>query len=404
VTKAYGDNHFHFGPDYIIPKPFDPRVLVWEATAVARAAIETGVARNPLDIAEYRESLEGRLGLTREAMRTIMHRARKCPKTIVFPEGPHPKILRAAAELVEEKIAEPILLGNEGLVRGRAAELGISLDGVSIVDPATSTRADRYAKVLHSLRRRKGVTRDDARLLVTNPNIFGALMVRLGDATGLLSGLTQHYPEAIRPLLQIVGTREGVHRAVGVFMVTFRNRSFFLADATVNVEPDAECLADCAIRTAELARRFGVEPRVAMLSFSNFGSVDHRLTRLVREATRRVRDADPTLFVDGEMQADTAVTPEVAESLFPFSSVLGNANVLIFPDLTSANISYKLLHRLGGAEIVGPILVGMREPVHVLHQASEVADIVNLTAIAVADAQHAARMFPRSEELAETHA
>jgi malate dehydrogenase (oxaloacetate-decarboxylating)(NADP+) len=216
-------------------------------------------------------------------------------------------------------------------------------------------------------------------------------MVHLGEADGLVAGVTRHYSHTIRPVLEIVKPKDGVRRVVGVLLLTFRNRSFFLADTTVNVEPDAEGLAETAILAAQAATRFGVTPRVAMLSFSNFGSVDHRLVGLVREATRIVRERAPGLIVEGEMQADTAVTPSVAAAYFPFSEIKGDANVLVFPDLTSANIAYKLLHRLGGAEVVGPILVGTRKPVHILHQASEVRDIVNLTAIAVADAQEVAR-------------
>src|SRR6185436_3974493 len=227
--------------------------------------------------------------------------------------------------------------------------------------------------------------------LVLEPNVFAAMMLRLGEADGLVSGVTRHYSDGIRPILQIVKTRDDVRRVVGVFLLTFRNRSFFLADTTVNVEPDAEGLAETAILAAETATRFGFTPRVAMLSFSNFGSVDHRLVKLVQDATRLVRKRAPGLIVEGEMQADTAVTPSVAATHFPFSEIHGDANVLVFPDLTSGNIAYKLLHRLGGAEVVGPILVGTRKPVHILHQASEIRDIVNLTAIAVADAQELSR-------------
>ncbi|HEU4400530.1 MAG TPA: NADP-dependent malic enzyme [Candidatus Polarisedimenticolia bacterium] len=387
VARAYGNSHFHFGPEYIIPKPFDARVLLWEASAVAKAAMDSGVARRPVDIAEYREALESRLGLAREAMRMVRHKARRDPRSIVFPEGTHPKILRAAAEIVEEKIARPILLGDPETIRSVAREEDVPLQGVTLVDPARSSRLPRYVDELYALRQHKGVTLEDARRMALDPNVHGSLMVRLGDADGLISGVTQHYPDTIRPVLQIVQRREGVRRVVGVFMLTFRNRSFFLADATVNVEPDAEGLAEAAVLTAEVARRFNVVPRVAMLSFSNFGSVRHRLVELVQEATDLVRRRAPELIVDGEMQADTAVAPEMALRHFPFSAIKGDANVLIFPDLTSGNITYKLLHRLGGAEVVGPILVGMRRPVHILHQSSEVPDIVNLTTLAVSDAQ-----------------
>ncbi len=391
VARAYGGAHFQFGPDYILPKPFDPRVLPWEAVAVARAAMQSGVAQRALDLEEYRERLESRLGPAREAMRLIRHRARQSPRRIVLPEGTHPKILRAAAELADERIARPVLLGPLDQVRRAAGNEGLRLDDVEVIDPVASARLELYAEELYALRQRKGVTRDEARQLVLSPNVFGALMVRLGDADGLVSGVSQHYPDTIRPMLQIVGTRAGARRVVGVFMLTFRNRTFFVADATVNVEPDAEGLAETAILTAGFARRMNVEPRVAMLSFSNFGSVSHRLVDLVREATRLVRLRAPDLIVDGEMQADTAVWADLAREQFPFSAVQGDASVLVFPDLTSGNIAYKLLRRLGGAEAIGPILVGMRKPVHAVHPSSEVADIVHVASIAAAEALDARR-------------
>ena len=391
VQRAYGDVPFHFGPEYVIPKPFDTRVLLREASAVAKAAMESGVARKRIDLEEYREQLECRLGPAREATRLIHHRARRQPMRIVYPEGENARILEAAAAVVAEGIAHPILLGDDARIRAAAARSDLRLDGVTIVDPTASVRFADYAAELYALRHRKGVTRDDARRLVLDPFVFGSIMVHLGEADGIVTGITQHYSDGIRPILQIVGARDGVRRVVGVFMLTFRNRSIFLADATVNVEPDAEGLAETAILAAEAARRFGLEPRVAMLSFSNFGSVDHRLVRLVQDATRLVRERVPDLVIDGEMQADTAVTPSVATSHFPFSAVQGDANVLILPDLTSANIAYKLLYRLGGADVVGPILVGTRKPAHVLHQASDVRDVVHLTAISVADAQELAR-------------
>ena len=387
VSRAYGDSRFHFGPDYIIPKPFDPRVLIWEAGAVAKAAMDTKVAQTPVDLEEYREVLESRLGKTREAMRIITHKARENPKTIVYPEGTHPKILRAAAEVVEERIAKPVLLGDEERVRAAAKENDVPLDGIAIVDPLRSENRERYAAELFALRKLKGVTKEFASHLVLDPNVFGALMVKMGDADGLISGVSQHYPDTVRPLLQIIGSRKGGPRVAGIMLITFRNKSYFLADATMNVEPDADCLADIAILTARLARRFNVTPKVAMLSFSNFGSVNHRLVRLVQEATRKVREREPDLAVEGEMQADTAVDPVLARAQFPFSAIQGDANVLVFPDLTSSNIAYKLLRKLGGAESIGPVIMGMNLPVHVLHQSSEVLDVVNLTAIAVADAQ-----------------
>ncbi len=399
VTRAYNDVHLRFGPEYIIPKPFDRRVLLREATAVARAAMESGVARRPVDLEEYRERLESRMGLTRETMRVIIHGARSEPRGIVLPEGTDPRILHACSEIVSEGIARPILIGGADQIRSAAARADVALDGVEIVDPSSSERRDRYVEDLYALRRRKGVTMADARRMVLDRNVFGALMLRAGDADGLVSGVTQHYPDTIRPILQIIDREKGVRHAVGVFLLTFRNRCFFLADATVNVEPDAECLAEIALLTASAARRFNIEPRVAMLSFSNFGSVTHRLVTLVRDATRLVRSRDPGLIVEGEMQADTAISPELARDQFPFSAIRGDANVLIFPDLTSSNIAYKLLRGLGGAEVVGPILVGMSRPVHVLHPSNDVSDIVNLTALAVTQAQERARKAEPKEAL-----
>jgi len=405
VLQAYGGVHFHFGPDYIIPKPFDPRVLVWEASAVAKAAMETGVARAPFDLSEYRDRLESRLGPGREAIRLIRHKARKDPRAIVFPEGTHPKILRAVSEIVQERIARPILIGDEPAIRSAASQEEVLLDGVTIVDPARAGSLDRYVDELFRLRRRHGVTREDAqRMVLQDPNVFGALMLRFGEADGLVSGVSQHYNDTIRPLLQIVRARDGVKHVIAVFMLTFRNRSFFIADAAVNVEPDAEGLAETAILAAEAARRFNIEPKIAMLSFSNFGSVNHRLVTLVQEATRKVREQAPDLVVDGELQADTAVTPALARNLFPWSALKGDANVLVFPDLTSANIAYKLLYRLGGAQAIGPILIGMKRPVHVLHQSSEVADVINVAAIAAADAQEESRLATLKAEFAASPA
>jgi len=289
--------------------------------------------------------------------------------------------------VVEERIAKPVLLGSLERIRTAALENDVPLDGISLVDPLRSENRERYAEQLFALRRRKGVTKEFAGHLILDPNVFGAMMVKLGEADGLISGVSQHYPDTIRPLLQIIGSRKDVPRVAGIMIITFRNKTYFLADATMNVEPDADCLADIAILTSQLARRFNVTPRVAMLSFSNFGSVNHRLVRLVQEATRKVREREPDLVVDGEMQADTAVDPALARSQFPFSAIQGDANILVFPDLTSSNIAYKLLRKLGGAESIGPVLMGMNLPVHGLHQSSEVVDIVNLTAIAVADAQ-----------------
>jgi malate dehydrogenase (oxaloacetate-decarboxylating)(NADP+) len=388
VCHAYGVERMRFGPEYIIPKPFDPRVLVWEASAVARAAMETGVAREPVDLVEYRERLERLLGKAHEMMRLIIHKAQRQPRRVIFPEGENEKILRAAHILVEEKIAKPMLIGDTMIIEAKAKDLGVNLEQITVVDPPLCAKRSLYAEALYELRQRRGVTQSEALNLINNPNIFGSVMVHLGEADALVGGVTQHFPDTIRPALQVIKPRPGLHKVSGLYvLVTRRGDMYFLADCTVNIEPTAEDLAEIALCAAETARRFDVEPRVAMLSFSNFGSTAHPLTQKVRRAVEIAQKADPTLMIDGEMMSETAVAPEIIEETYPFSRLRGGANVLIFPDLTSANTCYKLLARLGGAETVGPILMGMSKPVHVLQRGAEVEEIVNMAAIAVVDAQ-----------------
>ena len=388
VCRAYGVEALKFGVDYIIPKPFDPRVLVWEAVAVAKAAMETGVAQSPVNIDEYREQLEKRLGKAHELMRLMIHKAQANPKRIVFPEGNHQKILRACHVLMEEKIAIPILLGRSNEIQRAAAELGLNLNGVSIIEPETAPRRRDYVNELYRLRQRRGVTLGSADELMNDRNIFGSMMVRMGDADAIVSGVTQNYPDTIRPALQVIGVREGIHKVSGVYLVITRKGDLFvLADATVNIEPTAEDLAEIALCAAQEARRFDIEPRVAMLSFSSFGSTTHPQCDKMRRAAELARFADPSLIIDGEVQANIAVSARKMEAAFPFSPLKGGANVLIFPDLQSCNIACKLIGAIGGAETVGPILVGMAKPVHLLQRGVEVEDIVNMTTIAVVDAQ-----------------
>jgi malate dehydrogenase (oxaloacetate-decarboxylating)(NADP+) len=396
VCRAYGAERFAFGPDYIIPKPFDPRVLVWEASAVAQAAMDTGVALEPVDIQEYREQLEKRLGRAHEVMRFVIHKAQAHPKRVAFPEGDNDKVLRAAHILVDEKIAKPLLVGDEPSIRARANELGIALNGMEIVDPATSNWRGVYIQELYWLRQRRGVTLSEAGELIDNKNIFGSLMVHMGDADALVSGITQHYPDTIRPALQIIKLRDGVHKVAGVYVLVTKKRDMlFLADCTVNIEPTAEDLAEIALCTAEAARHFDVTPRVAMLSFSNFGGTKHPQCEKVRRAAELVKQRDPSLIIDGEVMADTALLPEIIEREYPFSPLKGGgANVLIFPDLNSANIAYKLLMRVGGVEAIGPILTGLSKPVYLLPRGAEVEDIVNSTALAVVDAEECLRSAP----------
>ncbi len=404
VVAAYGGEQFRFGPEYIIPKPFDPRVLLWEAPAVARAAMQSGVARIPIsDFEAYRDSLEARLGKSREVMRVFIHRAQRAPKRIVFPEGEEEKILRASQIILDEKIAQPILLGSRTLIRERIHTLGLDLEGVEVINPSKSPKLDEYVTQLYELRKRKGLTHNDAERLAKTNNVYGMMMVHLGDADGLVSGITQHFPETIRPALQIIKPQPGIRTIAGVYMMIFKNQTYFIADPTINIDPSAEELADIALLSAQTARHYDVEPRVAMLSFSNFGSTKHPLAEKVQRAVEIVRAKAPGLPVEGEMQADIAVVPELLNRLYPFNSLKDGANVLVFPDLTSANVAYKLLARLGGAVAIGPLLTGMNKPVYLLQISSDVTDIVNMTALAVMEAQEARSAVGTTMEISPAH-
>ena len=400
VCRAYGVERLKFGPDYLIPKPFDPRVLIWEASAVAEAAMRTGVAQEPVDLDEYREQLERRLGKAHEIARVMIHKAQSKRKTIVFPEGENEKILRACHTLIEEKIAAPILLGRSSVIEAKALDLGLILKGARVVDPSDSPLREGYIEELCRLRQRRGVTPSEARILINDRNVFGSMMVHLGDADALVSGVTQHYPDVIRPALQIVRMREGLHTVAGCYaMITRKGEIYFLADCSVNINPTAEQLAEIALCAAETARRFDVVPRIAMLSFSSFGSTKHPYCEKVRQALELLHQADPTLIADGEVMADVAVSPEMLEEMYPFSTLKGGANVLVCPDLDSANIAYKLLAKIGGLEAIGPILMGMSKPVHLLARGAEVEEIVNVAAIAVVDAQEIDRWGSPAEVL-----
>jgi malate dehydrogenase (oxaloacetate-decarboxylating)(NADP+) len=390
VSKAYGGQEFRFGREYLIPKPFDFRVLLWVAPAVAEAAMASGVARKPItDMAAYLRRLEAMLSRAREVIGVVIRKACQDPKRIVFPEGEHPKILRAAKILVEEGICRPILLARIEEVEPLARELQLPLEQIEFIHSRSSPRLPEYARLLEERRHRRGMTVADALEQAGSRNFFGPLMLEAGDADGMISGLTQHYPETIRPALQIVGTAPGVRRVSGLYVLIFKDRTFFFADTTVNIDPTAEDLAEIALLTADAVRRFDIEPRIAMISFSNFGSNTHANALKVKRAVELVKAARPDLPVDGEMQADYAVVPELLEAEYPWATVR-RPNVLIFPDLQSANAAYKLVWRLAGAEEIGPILMGMRKPVHVLQREVEVADIVNMAAIAVVDAQEKA--------------
>ncbi|MDY0291684.1 MAG: NADP-dependent malic enzyme [Desulfuromonadaceae bacterium] len=390
VIKAYGNTKFSFGRDYLIPKPFDPRVLLHVAPAVAQAAIDSGVAQTPIeDMVKYTESLEALQGRSKEIMRTMINKAKACPKRIVFPEGDHDKILRAAQVLMDEQIATPILLGPKNEITDNIRRLGLDLHGVQIIDPHDNQKTQKYADEFFRLRQRRGVTPAEAtRTMKHQRNYFGAMMVHVGDADAMLSGINHHYPETIRPTLEIIGKQQEIMGVHGLYMLAFKNRVVFCADTTVSIDPSAEELAETAILAANKARHFDVEPRIAMLSFSNFGSANHPFTNKIRKATQLIKEWAPELVVEGEMQANVAFDPELTERQYPFSAIKGDANVLIFPDLNSGNIAYKLLDKLGGAEAVGPILMGVKKPVHVLQRGDDVNDIVNLAAVAVVDAQY----------------
>ncbi len=389
VTRAYGLDNLEFGPDYIIPKPFDPRVLTWEAAAVAKAAMDTGVATVKLNLEKYRDQLEARLGKSRELLRLIIHKAQNNPKRIVFPEGECDKIIRASYQIQKEGIAKPILLGNIPKIKAEAERLRINLKGIKMIDPEDSKSHKKYVSVIHNLRNRKGMTRRRAESLMTRPNYFGPMMVHLGDADGMVSGITQNYPDTLKPALQILDLQDGIKHVAGMYILVFKNKIKVFADVTVNINPTAETLKEIAILTAEKAKQLGINPRIALVSSSNFGSVIHEKATLMKKAVELIREARPDLCVDGEMHADVAVSTELLQKHFPFSYLKEEANVLIFPDLTSGNISYKLLKQLANATAIGPILLGLSKPVHLLQFAdSSVEDVVNMTAIAVADAQH----------------
>lgn len=386
VLRAYGVESLKFGPDYILPKPLDPRVMLWEAPAVAKAAMETGVARKPVDLEEYREQLAYRQGLGERVRYFILNKARSArpKKRIVFAEGEERKIIRAAAQVLEEGIGLPILIGRPDVIQRAMSELSLHFT-CPIVDPRHLDRHEEYARVYHELRARRGVTLDQARQRVCEPNVLGPLMVKMGEADCFVSGLTYDYAEVIRPALQIHRTRPGARLAAGLYIVLVEDRVYFFTDATVNIEPSAEDLVEIASLAADFARQLEIEPRLAFLSFSNFGSSRHPLAEKVAQAVQLFKARRPDIAADGEMQADTAVVAEIIEQRYPFSAVK-DANVLVFPSLESANIAYKLLARLGKAKVIGPILLGVGAPVHVLQTGDEVANIVQVAAVAVMDA------------------
>jgi malate dehydrogenase (oxaloacetate-decarboxylating)(NADP+) len=397
VASLYGLRAVRFGREYLIPFPFDPRILLWVAPAVAWAAVASGVAQEFVDVEAYREQLEARQGRARGIMRGIINRATRDPRRLVLPEGEEVKTIRAARILVDDGIAYPILLGKRDVIEWVASQNAVSLEDILIEDPATSARRESYSRYLWERRRRKGLSLSEAKRRLYNANYFGSLMVAMGDAEALLSGMTTTYPETIRPALEVIGAHPKAGLVSGLYMLVFEKTVVFCGDTTVNINPTSEQLAQIAYSASRIVKTFGETPRVAMLSFSNFGSVRHDEAERVKKAVELVRQRDPSLVVDGEMQADTAVDRRILAETFPFSVLKEPANVLIFPNLSAGNIAYKLLRDLGGATAIGPILVGMAKPVHILEQGADVQDIVNMAAVAVMDAQERSRPGSRPD-------
>ena len=393
VRSAYEDEPITFGRAYLIPKPVDNRVLFHVAPAVAEAAMATGVSRVEIDLDEYRDRLRASLGPGREVMRWMTARARRRLVRVVLPEGHNDTIIRAAAQMVEEGVCSPVLLGRPARVHEKASAMGVDLSGVEIVYAAQlDDGRHAYADALFQKRARKGLTLAEARWNLYKPIYYAASMVAAGDADAVVAGIEANYPEVLRPCLQVIGVEEGIRGVAGLHMVALPNRELlFFADTTVNIAPDDEGLSEIALLSARFVRELGIEPRIAMLSFSNFGSARHPQSAKVERAVRLAKQRHPDLIIDGEMQADTAVDPRLLADVYPFSHLRGTANVLIFPNLGAANSSYKLLDRLGRAEVIGPVLLGMAKTVHILQRGSSQQEVLNLATIASVDAQARAR-------------
>ncbi len=389
VRKAYGGVDLRFGPDYIIPKPLDPRVLLWEAPAVAKAAVETGAARRIIeDWDGYRESLERIYGPAHNVVRGVIRKAQQSLKRIVFPEAHAENILRAAQILLDENIARPILVGDQAVIRERIAELGLDLAGAEIEDP--TSRAEEYAETLARLRARKGMMPHAAYRQVQLPLMHAIMMVHMEDADGMVCGVDRSYAETLAPSLRVLQLKEGVKKVSGMYVIVFPDRTLFFADATVNIDPSDQDLAEIAVLAGKTVREyFDIEPRIAMLSFSSFGSTRHPYAEKVQRAVKLAKVMEPSLIIDGEIQADAALNPEIIERAFPHSLIRGDANVLVFPCLNSANIAYKLMERLARAEVIGPIIMGLRKPVSVVNHWSTTDQIVHIAAITALAAERA---------------
>jgi malate dehydrogenase (oxaloacetate-decarboxylating)(NADP+) len=387
VAQAYGVDHFKFGREYLIPKPFDHRVLIWEASAVAKAAMDTGVALQKVDIEEYKKELETRVGNGRTIMRIMSDKAKRNPKKVVFPEGDSARILRAAYIVKNDGIGNPIVLGQPDVINELAQKHEIDLTGIEIINPATMERRYEFGELYYNRRQRKGISREKANWLMRDRTYYGMMMLETGECDAVLSGVMSDYPATIRPALEIIELAEGISRVSGMFAMIQKDKVYMFADTTVNINPKEEELAEIAILSSKVAKRFNITPRIAMLSFSNFGSAPYKQSVKVAKATEIVRKKAPDLIIDGEMQADTAMMPDYRQKRYPFSQLEGEANIFIFPDLNSGNIAYKLAQRMGKLDAVGPILMGLAKPVHVLHPTLNVNEIVDMTAIAVVEAQ-----------------
>ncbi len=386
VLKAYGLETLSFGRDYLIPKPFDPRVLLREAPAVAQAAMDSGVARRPIkDMDAYVESLERIMGPSRKVVRLMVEKAKARPShRIVFPQGEHHSVLHAARTVADQGIATPILIGDPNKIGAEMEQLGLDPKAFQIVEPNGSARREQYAAELYRLRERKGITPARAHQLMTDPTYFGLMMLRAGEADAFVGGLDRRYPDTIRPALEVIGLRDDVKRLSAGHLLIFRDRQFFCADTMINIEPTAEELAEIAWLAADAATFFGIEPKVAMLAFGSFGSVRHEIAEKVARAVKIVRQRRPDITIDGEMHLEVAVTPEIAREQHPHSAIQGDANVLVFPDLAAGNIGYQLARRIGQSEVLGPVLLGMRQPITVLPPTATTTEIVNAATIAAA--------------------
>ncbi|MFC0772312.1 NADP-dependent malic enzyme [Terrimonas alba] len=392
VNLAYNEKTISFGPNYIIPKPVDPRLLSTVSPAVAKAAMESGVAQHPItDWDSYILHLDTRLGIDNQVMRAIGNKARRDPKRIVFAEADNAKILKAAAVAFDEGIAYPILLGDETKIRSLAAQNAIELDGVPIYDPrsdSTEEKRNQYSEIFFAKRNRRGFNAYESKKVMRDRNYFGCMMVECGDADAMISGLTKNYPDTIRPALQIIGTEDNVNKIAGMYLMMTKRGPLFLADTTVNFNPTAEELAEITLLVAKEVRHFNIIPRIAMLSYSNFGSSNSPEARLVAEARKMVKEKMPSLIVDGEMQANVAFNKQMLKENYPFSELVDkDVNTLVFPNLAAGNITYNILKELGGADAIGPVLLGLKKPVHILQLGSSVRSIVNMALVAVVDAQ-----------------